>query len=275
VTDVLGIVLLAALPVAVGLFAWRRWYDLGTAPPRRPVFSPPAGMGLFLAMLMLGMAGTLVVRYVLLDGSGDDAPAELSLADTARLMLGGAAGQAIVVAIYAWFARRAPRSGGLGHVRAAVAGAGGFLLAWPLVASTALVAGLVVERITGEPNEAIAHQTLLALIEGPRGAWFAVMVAVVVIVVPVAEEVMYRGILQRTMVEMAGSRWVAILVTSIIFALMHWGAVAWHALLPLFVLSLAFGWIYERTGRLSASIVMHVLFNAVNVALAGLAPPPA
>ena len=62
------------------------------------------------------------------------------------------------------------------------------------------------------------------------------------------------------------------IVTSIIFALMHWGAVAWHALPPLFVLSLAFGWIYERTGRLSASIVMHILFNAVNVALAGLAP---
>jgi membrane protease YdiL (CAAX protease family) len=271
----LGIALLAAAPVAIGLFAWRRWYDLRRAPHRDAGFSPVAGMGLFLAMLMLGMAGTLIVRYLLIPESSGTEPLELSLADKAKLMLGAAAGQAIVVAIFVRLSRRARVSRAPGHALAALAGAGAFLLAWPLVASTAFGAGLVVQWITGEPNKAIAHQTLLALVEGPRGTWFAVMVAIVVGIVPVLEEVMYRGILQRTLVEMAGGRWVAILMTSVVFALMHWGAVEWHALPPLFVLSLAFGWIYEKTGRLSSSIVMHVLFNAVNVILAALAPPPA
>jgi membrane protease YdiL (CAAX protease family) len=43
----------------------------------------------------------------------------------------------------------------------------------------------------------------------------------------------------------------------------------WHALAALFVLSLGFGWVYEKTGRLEAAVTMHALFNAANVALAG------
>ena len=54
---------------------------------------------------------------------------------------------------------------------------------------------------------------------------------------------------------------------------MHAGAARWRALPALFVLSIGFGWIYEKTGRLWASIVMHVLFNAVNVVLAWVSVP--
>ena len=60
------------------------------------------------------------------------------------------------------------------------------------------------------------------------------------------------------------------MTTRAVFALMHYDVVPGHALAALFVLSLGFGWIYEKTGRLEAAVTMHVLFNAANVALAGI-----
>ena len=37
---------------------------------------------------------------------------------------------------------------------------------------------------------------------------------------------------------------------------------------PLLVLGAGFGWVYDKTGRLTAPIVMHALFNAGNLVLA-------
>jgi membrane protease YdiL (CAAX protease family) len=57
--------------------------------------------------------------------------------------------------------------------------------------------------------------------------------------------------------------WVAILVTSMVFAVIHpiWSAP------PIFLLSIALGFAYERTGNLWTPIFMHALFNASSTAL--------
>jgi membrane protease YdiL (CAAX protease family) len=62
----------------------------------------------------------------------------------------------------------------------------------------------------------------------------------------------------------AGARWLAIVVTSVLFALVH-GAV-WM-MPPIFFFSLCLGYVYERTGNLWAAIAVHLLFNLVNVVL--------
>ncbi len=48
------------------------------------------------------------------------------------------------------------------------------------------------------------------------------------------------------------------------------GGVPWQALPTLFVLSLALGYVYERTGWLWAPILVHALFNATNIAVGTL-----
>jgi membrane protease YdiL (CAAX protease family) len=141
---------------------------------------------------------------------------------------------------------------------------------WPIVSGTSLVSSSVARAITGGPVDVIAHDTLKQLVESPMGVWLAVMAILVVFVAPLLEEVLYRGILQRTLMSLDLGRWTAIIITSAVFVAMHLGAAQWHALPSLFVLSLGFGWAYERTGRLAAPIVMHVLFNALNLALAWL-----
>jgi len=64
------------------------------------------------------------------------------------------------------------------------------------------------------------------------------------------------------------NRWAAIVVASFLFALIHLPGVTWHGLPGLFVLSLILGWTYERTGNLYVPIVLHMAYNAANLALA-------
>ena len=58
---------------------------------------------------------------------------------------------------------------------------------------------------------------------------------------------------------------VPICISSLVFALMHYG----HGLapIPLFVLALGLGYLYQRTGRLLPCILIHMLFNGTAMAL--------
>lgn len=57
-------------------------------------------------------------------------------------------------------------------------------------------------------------------------------------------------------------RWAAIAITSIVFTLLH-PAWTWPLI---FLLSLALGYAYERTGNLWVPVVMHLVFNSVQTA---------
>lgn len=60
-----------------------------------------------------------------------------------------------------------------------------------------------------------------------------------------------------------GARWAAIAITSLLFAALHPGW-TWPLI---FLLSLALGYAYERTGNLWVPVVMHLVFNTFNTAL--------
>lgn len=55
-------------------------------------------------------------------------------------------------------------------------------------------------------------------------------------------------------------RWAAILTTAFLFTVIH---AAWTAP-PIFLLAIALGYVYERTGNLWAAIVVHALFNGLS-----------
>jgi len=64
------------------------------------------------------------------------------------------------------------------------------------------------------------------------------------------------------------ARWAAIVTTSLLFALLH---TPWPTRIPIFVLSLGLGYLYERTANLWACIFMHAFFNAVQISIFVLA----
>jgi membrane protease YdiL (CAAX protease family) len=106
------------------------------------------------------------------------------------------------------------------------------------------------------------------LLEMGRSTELWVRVAIVVaavIVAPVFEELLFRGLLQTSLRKISASPMVAILLASIVFALIH---SPWQAP-PIFVLSVLIGAVYEISRNLWSAIVMHAAFNAAAIVMSG------
>lgn len=143
------------------------------------------------------------------------------------------------------------------------------LLSFPLV-------GLITwiqQQITGEKLQN-PQMELIAPAEFSLSAYLMTLL-VVAIVAPVAEEVLFRGVLYRWLRERIGIVF-ALILSSLIFSVVH-GVVA---LIPaIAVLGLILGWIYERTQSIWAPILVHGIYNAIvttilYVALAQDMQPP-
>lgn len=94
------------------------------------------------------------------------------------------------------------------------------------------------------------------------GGWKTVLLVLVVVVgAPLVEELVYRGLLQRS----ASARFgpvVGLSAASIFFGLIHFRPVE----LPgLALAGVVFGFMLLRTGRLGASIITHATFNATGI----------
>jgi len=90
------------------------------------------------------------------------------------------------------------------------------------------------------------------------------------VLAPVAEEFIFRGVLYPWL-RRYGHPALAWVVPSFLFALVHFSV---PIFLPLFALALALTALYALTGRLLCTIVVHALFNAINVLLLFHNPAP-
>lgn len=94
------------------------------------------------------------------------------------------------------------------------------------------------------------------------GGWNSVLLAVVVVIgAPLVEELIYRGLLQRSVSTIVG-RSVGLVVASVWFALIHFSPVEYPGL---FLAGLVFGAGVAVTGRLGPAIVTHAAFNATGI----------
>lgn len=109
------------------------------------------------------------------------------------------------------------------------------------------------------------HASLEALAEFPQWWMRAVIIFNAVLVVPLFEEVLFRGLLQSTLTAQLRSPWLSILSTSILFAILH--PYPAH-LVPLFILSVGLGYAYEKSGSLLRPIFIHILFNGLSITFA-------
>lgn len=97
--------------------------------------------------------------------------------------------------------------------------------------------------------------------QGLLSGSLAVMILSTVIVAPIVEEVVFRGlILSRLKKSM--NVWVAIVISSLLFALMH-GQLLWSTYT--FFLGMLLVIIAERLNTIGASIILHMAFNLVGV----------
>ncbi|MCR5445711.1 MAG: CPBP family intramembrane metalloprotease [Bacteroidales bacterium] len=78
---------------------------------------------------------------------------------------------------------------------------------------------------------------------------------------PVLEEIGLRGILLGGLLKSQCRPWLAILITAVIFALLH--GVGVHSLVS-FVFALIVGWLYWRTGSIFLCMIIHVVNNSLS-----------
>lgn len=78
----------------------------------------------------------------------------------------------------------------------------------------------------------------------------------------IAEELFFRGALQKAFLRMSNRPWLAILVSTIIFTMLH-GTI--FKFLPIFALGLMLGTVYHVTRNLWYTITIHFFNNAIGV----------
>jgi membrane protease YdiL (CAAX protease family) len=137
-------------------------------------------------------------------------------------------------------------------------GAGGFLASIGPVYLVTLLQQLLDWR---GPDDKHEFFTILEKNAG-SGVLFWI-IASVVVVGPLAEELLYRVVLQGW-VQSHIDPWTAIVFSSLIFCLCHNPT----DMLPLVPLALTLGYIYYRRRSYVAVVVAHALFNALNITLA-------
>jgi membrane protease YdiL (CAAX protease family) len=200
--------------------------------------------------------------YLLLGLAGPDLLPEMGAWRAPVFALIAEAVMLLAAAAAVWAGRRplweAPAVLGMGRprVRHLRSGLLGYVAASWAVALTSLLAVLLYRLSTGQSAPAQQVVEMMPRMDlGPR----LVMAAVAVVVAPVSEELLFRGVLFGALRERYGF-WSSALTSGILFGLIHMSLVY---VLPLSLLGVILAWLYERTGSLWPPIVLHVTQNAL------------
>lgn len=152
-----------------------------------------------------------------------------------------------------------------------LAGGMGVLAALPLTAAASAVA-IIVSLLLHHEVPQVGHRMLQQMMASDDGKALAMMMGSAVLVAPVLEEIIFRGLVQTTLLHWTTSqgeakRWSIIIIAAGIFAAIHAGAAQPHTMPALFVLGLVLGWLYEYSGSLLPCVLLHMAFNVFNIVL--------
>jgi uncharacterized protein len=106
------------------------------------------------------------------------------------------------------------------------------------------------------PFQIEAHRTASA------NGWLSFLVVAIVVAAPVGEDVMHRGFLFRGWARSPQTAPIAILVISLLWALLHI-QYDWFGIAQIVLLGLVFGWLRWRSGSTLLTILCHALINLV------------
>ena len=106
------------------------------------------------------------------------------------------------------------------------------------------------------------HQTLESMTSHPQLPLKILIFITTAAIVPIVEEMLFRGLFQTMVRSFLDRAWVAIILSSALFAIVHQNKEHWPAL---FVLSMCLGYSYEKSGSLLRPIFIHSIFNAASI----------
>jgi membrane protease YdiL (CAAX protease family) len=209
-----------------------------------------------------------------------------ALADNLVLCIGVAPAAATsLIMARAYFARRL-KGFGLNPetiVRDLPAALLNLLAIMPVVLAAIILTTLVGKLVVGPEFQMPQHEELKQILDYPQWQVRVLIIFTTILVVPLAEEIFFRGIFQtllrsfiirpanRRAAGLAafeprglafGGPWPAIILASLVFVVFHENPEHWPAL---FALSVCLGYSYEKSGSLFRPIFIHSMFNALSV----------
>lgn len=135
-------------------------------------------------------------------------------------------------------------------------------IGWPVVGWICVILG---ENLLARLNQAIYHQSSTAnndairQIMGSSHQALILMSLAAVILSPIAEELIFRGILMNLFFK-PDAYWMPIVLSGLLFTLAH-SSTTPISYLIYFYMGAVFAYIYRRTGRLTNTILLHALNN--------------
>lgn len=143
-----------------------------------------------------------------------------------------------------------------------VASAINLLAVWPLVLAMIIITSVVGYIIFGENFQIAQHEQLQVLSES-EDIYIKILTTIsAVVIAPILEELMFRGLFQSVIRSYLLKPWPAIAISSLLFVSVHANIEHWPAL---FILGLGIGYSYEKSGSLIRPIIMHALFNGLTI----------
>jgi membrane protease YdiL (CAAX protease family) len=149
------------------------------------------------------------------------------------------------------------------------------LAVWPILILMIMLTIFVGQFIWGPQFRLPQHEELELIAAYPQLPVRVLIIITTIVVMPVFEEMLFRGMFQtmiRTFLSdfefrisnfrCRQSAWLAITISSGIFATVHANAGHWPAI---FALAVCLGYSYEKSGSLFRPIFIHCLFNATSV----------
>lgn len=262
--------LLPILGVMLGIAAWRGSFRPGRLAnaPMRHVILTGQDLLVIVFLFLLGM----IVAGMVLAPPGDD-----TLAVGMHTFFLQLIGYAPALAYLVYQLRRQDQGVshfGLGRAswRVVPTGLAGLCIALPAVMALGTLVTIVM-LLLGQSPPAVGHQLLTHLTQPDARLGLMMLTLSSVLLAPVFEEILYRGVVQTFLLHVLGPqrRWMILLIAGGFFASIHFHAVTPWMLLPLWALGIILGWLYETTRSLYPSILVHALFNGVNLILATIA----
>jgi uncharacterized protein len=142
-----------------------------------------------------------------------------------------------------------------------------FALKWPAARDLTFgIAALVVLIAAGDALLYVRGRDLVTAFQlqsyttAAAAGWLPAMLAAAILIAPAGEEAMFRGFLFRGWARSPRSVWPAIVVISILWAMLHI-QYDWTGILQIFVIGLFLGWMRWRSGSVVLTFLLHALFN--------------
>ncbi len=142
-----------------------------------------------------------------------------------------------------------------------------FALKWPAARDLTLGIGTLVVLIAAgdallylSGRDVVTAFQVQSYTTAAAAGWLPAMFAAAILIAPAGEEALFRGFLFRGWTRSPRAVWPAIILISILWAMLHI-QYDWAGVLQIFVIGLFLGWMRWRSGSLLLTFLLHALFN--------------